>query len=110
MSSNGSTGTSTPLSDQDKSKKVSALLRGEEKSAGAKPPLVQPPADEGTDENRSREPGEQHAPRPNEQPGLEFEDDDDEGQEEQEKLTKKQQKTLRDFAAEHGFSVKALMG
>jgi hypothetical protein len=103
MSSNGSTGTSTPLPETAaKREKVTALLRGEEPAS----PRIAPrdDADDGADD-LAPEPRRKDAPReqPPEPPGLEIDDDDEE------QPKKKQQKTLRDFAAEHGFSVKALM-
>jgi hypothetical protein len=102
MSANGSTGTSA--TQADKSEKITALLRGEE-PASSQPKTPVDDADDG-DGPPSPEPGRNDLPREqsnSEPPGFE---DDDEG----ESSPKKQQKTLRDFAAEHGFSVKALMG
>jgi hypothetical protein len=107
MSANGSISSSTtPPSREQKVSKIGDLIAG--KDAAADPTPSQAAADgERRDRVSPEDLGAPQTPRPDaERPEIDLDDDDDDAQREE----KKQRKSLREFAAEHGFSVKALMG
>src|SRR5262245_21762506 len=100
-----SSSTPSPSSEQ-KGQQIKDLIEGKSGSASQLPPKQTKADADGTAMQGAAERSETRAektPQPN-RPGLEFDDVDSEGQEEV-----RQQKTLRQFAAEHGIGVKQLM-
>jgi hypothetical protein len=95
---------------KDKSAQIADLVKKEMSPAAQPSPL--PTAGDGESGTARLPPGDgagKVPSRPETAPSSLFDDDEGESEDEQQ-LTKTQRKTLREFAAEHGFSVKSLMG